>query len=321
MRDRDIERFGEQARVLKGSRKGERLSEASRRKYKSNLRNYLQWLESEGFEDWFDVRPSDIGAFMTDRENKGRSGSDIAAHIRSLKRFYDWLGQDYPNEENPVVRHLESASYSTNSSLRKKNGYKKGITDGEYQLMLDNVPDTHKARDRLILRFLGEMGLRRKEVSHLEIGDVDIENRRVDVPDVKSSARSIPFPRDMRSELRRWLHGGERKQYKDAYTSNRLFVSQQAGTLSGQAINKIVKRAAEKVGIQETYTDANGHKQHRVRAHQLRHYFGQTEFDRDEMSLKALSEYMGHSSVDVTADIYGDMDKDQVFDMLEKQFE
>ena len=321
MREKDIERFGDQARVLKGKRKGERLKDESRRKYTSNISNYYSWLQKEGFEDWFDVRPSDIGAFLTQREDQGKSGSDIAAHKQSLKRFYDWLGQDYPDKDNPVKSHLETTTYDTNNSQRKKNGYGKGITQEEYQLMLENVANRHKARDRLILRFLGEMGLRRKEVSHLEIGDVDIENRRVDVPDVKSSARSIPFPRDMRSELRRWLHGGERKAYKDAYTSNRLFVSQQAGTLSGQAINKIVKRTAEKVGIQETYKDANGHDQHRVRAHQLRHFFGQTEFDRDEMSLKALSEYMGHSSVDVTADIYGDMDKDQVFDMLDKQFE
>lgn len=82
----------------------------------------------------------------------------------------------------------------------------------------------------------------------------------------------------------------------------------------------MVKKTAERAGIQETvYLDASDNKRHRITAHQLRHYFGKKTFRGDTMSLKALSEYMGHSSVDITADRYGQMTEDEKFEMFDDQ--
>jgi integrase/recombinase XerD len=326
MREKDISQFVRQARVQKGSRKGERLAENSRELYGRHVRTYLDWLKENGFEDWYDVNPRDIGSYLTQRkEDNGSSSADVTNHARALKRFYGWLGQDFArNKVNPAARHLEITSYGSTETLREKNGYEKGVSEEEYQQLLDNVGSRHKERDRLIIRFLGEMGLRRAEVSKLEVDSVRLDEGRkgrLYVPDVKSSERHIPLPAGMKKDVRRWKDGGQRAAYQYASQSNRLFLSERSESLSGEGINKVVKKAAENAGIQESYQDANGHERKTVTAHQLRHYFGQRMFDKDEMSLKALSEYMGHSSVDITADRYGDMNKDQVFDMLDKQFQ
>ena len=321
MRESDIERFVNQSSVVHGKRKGQPLSENTKQVYTTSINHFYRWMNQEGFEDWFDVRPSDIGAFVTyRRDENGSSNSDIDNTVGAIKRFYDFLRQDYPDKDNPVEQHLEFNTYG-GKSLREQNGYKKGISPDEYELLLENVEEPHTDRDRLIFRFLGEMGLRREEVASLKTTDIDIDERRVRVSDVKSSARDIPFPQTMKSDLRRWVDGGQRDSYMYAPSSDNLFLSTQSGSITGQSINRRVKSAAENAGIQETWKDAAGDERRRVTAHQLRHHFGQTQFDKDEMSLKALSEFMGHSSVDVTADTYGDMDKDQVFDMLDKQFE
>ncbi|SEO85213.1 Site-specific recombinase XerD [Halorientalis persicus] len=326
MREQDIDQFVRQARVKKGPRKGERLAENSRQLYQRHVRTYFEWLQENGFEDWYDVKPRDIGSYLTYRlEENGSSSADVTNHAQALKRFYEWLGQDYARDKvNPAARHLEVTSYGSTETLRKKKGYEKGISDEEYQQLLDNVGSRHRERDKLIIRFLGEMGLRRAEVSKLKVDSVRLDEGRkgrLYVPDVKSSERHIPLPVGMKKDVRRWKDGGQREAYQYASQSDRLFLSERSESLSGEGINKVVKKAAENAGIQESYQDANGHERKTVTAHQLRHYFGQKMFDEDEMSLKALSEYMGHSSVDITADRYGDMNKDQVFDMLDKQFQ
>lgn len=326
MREQDISQFVRQAKVKKGSRSGKPLAKESRKLYRGNLETYFEWLKENDFEDWYGVNPRDIGSYLTHRlEDNGSSSADVSNHAQALKRFYEWLGQNFPrNKVNPAARHLDVTSYGSTETLREKNGYEKGVSEEEYQQLLDNVGSRHSERDRLLIRFLGEMGLRRAEVSKLEVDSVRLnEGRkgRLYVPDVKSSERHIPLPAGMKKDVRRWKDGGQRAAYQYASQSDRFFLSERSESLSGEGINKVVKKAAENAGIQESYQDANGHERKTVTAHQLRHYFGQEMFDKDDMSLKALSEYMGHSSVDITADTYGAMNKDQVFNMLDKQFQ
>jgi len=321
MRKRDIEKFAENARVLKGPNKGNRMSENSQKLHRKNLRIYFEWLEDEGFGDWYDVRPSDIGEYLTHRErDNGSRGADIAQHIASLKRFYGYLGQDYPNQNNPVKAHLETTSYTNGMTAREEEGYDTGVTDEEFQQLLDNVGKRHAERDRLIIKFLGRLGLRRSEVVELRTDDIDIETRRIDVPGTKSSPRPIKFWSDLKPDVRRWLEGGQREGYQQAFDSDYLFLSERSDSITPDAVNRMVKKTANRAGIQETmYEDASDNKRHRITAHQLRHYFGNKMFRSDTMSLKALSEYMGHSSVDITADRYGQMTDDEKFEMFDEQ--
>ena len=320
MREKDVERFVNQSSVVHGKRKGQPLSENTKRVYQTSINHFYRWMQEEGFEDWFEIRPSDIGAYVAQKRENGSSNSDIDNTVGAVKRFYDFLRQDYPEKDNPVERHLKFNTYG-GKSLREKQGHKKGVSSENYQLLLDHVQAPHKERDKLMFRFLGEMGLRRTELAELKLQDIDMDTHRVSISNVKSSERDIPFPRSMKRDIRRWIDGGQRDSYMYAPESDKLFLSTQSGSITGQSINRRVRKAADSAGIQDTWKDAAGDTRRRVTAHQLRHHFGQQQFDKDNMSLKALSEYMGHSSVDVTADVYGDMDKDQVFDMIDKQFD
>ena len=305
--ERDIAKFVSNARVKKGPNKGRHLSEGSRTIHRKNLNIYLQWLRSEGFEDWYDLRPSDIGTYLTYREEEnGSRGKDVALHVASLKRFYEYLEQDFPDRRNPVKIHTDATTYATGRTARDEEGFDTGVADQEFQLLLENVGKRHAERDRLIINFLGRLGLRRSEVAEVKVEDVNLQTQRIDVPGTKTAPRPIKFWTELKPAIRRWIEGGQRESYQHAYESAYLFLSERGKSLGGAGINKIVRKAAERAGIQEVmYVDASGHNRYRITAHQLRHYFGHKMFRNDEMSLKALSEYMGHSSVDITADSTG----------------
>jgi integrase/recombinase XerD len=300
--------------------KGKELAERTRQQHRTVVNEFAEWTESEGIDEWFDVRPSDIGAYLTYRgDTNGSSPADLSNHYGSLKRFYDYIGQDYPDRDNPVERHGKVASYAQGETVRKQKGFETGMPDDDYRKLLAGVKDEHEDRDRLVCRILGECGLRRSEASELRIDGIDLDTQRMDVPGTKSEPRVIKFRRELKPPLRRWIHGGQRVPYPKSYESPYLFPSAKAERMSGNAINQMVIKTAWNAGIQEVmYNDAQGSKRHRITAHQLRHYFGKREMrDPDGLGLKALSEYMGHSSVEVTADLYGAMSDDEAFEMFD----
>jgi len=300
--------------------KGKEPSERTRQLHRTAVNHFADWMEKEEIEEWFDVLPSDIGAYMTYRaEEKGSGPANLNNHFGSLKRFYEYVGQDYPDRDNPVELHGEVASYVQGDTLRKENGFETGMTDEDYRKLLTGVGKKYEERERLICRILGECGLRRSEVAELRVDGIDLDSQRMDVPGTKSEPRVIKFRRELKPPLRRWIHGGQRKEYLKSYESPYLFLSEQSKQMTGKGINDIVTKAAERAGIQETmYDDSQGGKRRRITCHQLRHFFGKKEQrDPDGLELKALSEYLGHSSVEMTADLYGDMSDDETFEMFD----
>jgi integrase len=165
---------------------------------------------------------------------------------------------------------------------------------------------------------MGELGLRRSEVIELKLDDVNLETQRVDVPDTKSEPRVIKFWSELKPPIRRWIEGGQRESYQYSFGSEYLLLSERKPKMSTDAVGAQVNKTAKEAGIQEVmYIDANGQKRWKITLHQLRHRFGNKEFRRDRLSLKALSEFMGHSSVEITADRYGQMSDDEVFEMFD----
>jgi len=68
---------------------------------------------------------------------QGNRGYSITASVNALSRFYEWLSQDYPDEMNPVDRHTAVTSYSGSKTAREEEGYKTGVADEDYRLLLD----------------------------------------------------------------------------------------------------------------------------------------------------------------------------------------
>jgi integrase/recombinase XerD len=111
---------------------------------------------------------------------------------------------------------------------------------------------------------------------------------------------------DLDSLLNEWL-----EVHRPSYTRNDspyLFISQKSDQLSPTHINRIVKKAAERAGIQEElYADNKGHPRYKITSHALRHSFA-VHFLRppNPGSYEQLKEILGHEDIKTTQ-VYGEI--------------
>ena len=98
----------------------------------------------------------------------------------------------------------------------------------------------------------------------------------------------------------RWVDGGYRASHNRAPNSEYLFVSDYTPRLEKQRINKIVKEAAQKAGINEVmYEDKGGGKRWKITSHALRHGHA-VEAIKSGIDIRTVQKHMGHSSLEQT---------------------
>lgn len=146
-------------------------------------------------------------------------------------------------------------------------------------------------RDRCILKLLWKTGIRRAEISGLNVRDADLSKKLLHVREGKGAkARLVPFDDELASDLSMYL--GKRK-------TGPLFVSNKGNPISVRAINDLVGRAGERAGVKHP------NPRHRaINPHLFRHTFAQ-EWKKNGGDLESLSKILGHSSVGMTIDLYG----------------
>lgn len=130
--------------------------------------------------------------------------------------------------------------------------------------------------------------------------------------------RVVAYQPSLDPLLEEWLDHGRRAEMAAGRDHDYLLVSQTGKRLRPEAINEIVKNAADRAGLnRKLYADASaaenedGEKEKnrwKITAHNIRHGYGSYLVNKTDAGLWEVSKQMGHSSVDVTEDIYVDDD-------------
>lgn len=134
----------------------------------------------------------------------------------------------------------------------------------------------HGHRDEAIVALLYDTGLRRSELSGVDVDMLDLDEEELRIPpdiqkDYPNENTPAPatFELDQSGLLRtvRALRGylNSRKR-----SSSALFISQKADRMTGKGINDVVKRLASRSGV-EPYTYGGRGNPEDVSAHTLRH--------------------------------------------------
>jgi integrase len=141
-------------------------------------------------------------------------------------------------------------------------------------------------------------GLRRGELWALRWGDVDFDARVIRVrrnedvvegevdPKSTSGRRAVPLIRNLALVL------AEQRKRSRGNASDRVFSGERGGKFSAEALAKRARQRWSTAGLKP------------VGLHDCRHTFASFMIDAG-VNAKALSVYMGHSSIDVTFDLYG----------------
>jgi integrase len=183
----------------------------------------------------------------------------------------------------------------------------RSIRRSDYQLRPSDVarvvydgppPGRHRWRDRCVLKILAQTGLRRAEVAHLDVRDVDLPGRRLLVVRGKMGRdRLVPISADLAGDLEQLI--GRR-------TRGPVFASDRRRGLSIRQVSRIVADAGLRAGVTSPYPHARA-----LNPHIFRHTFARRWKDAG-MPVESLSRILGHGSVATTLDLYGTRSADEV---------
>jgi len=157
---------------------------------------------------------------------------------------------------------------------------REALSRREIRLLFDEF---NSYRDRLMAVVGVETGLRNSDIRGLRLQDINEETLYVHDPK-NSTPYDVPISDELRDELQIWID-----RHRPGYPSTEskfVFLSQSGGPLQTNAsLNRLVKEAAERAGIQETIgkselsdtrkeqlkTDQDFIEWSRVTTHTLRH--------------------------------------------------
>jgi site-specific recombinase XerD len=259
-----------------------RLSEHTRAAYRRDVHGWLAWCDGRDLDP---LRASflHVNAYARDLESTvdGRTGrpltpATVARKLSGLSSWYGFMVKLGAVTGNPVAA-------ADRPQVARDHSATVGLTTDEVDRLLAAAEDgtgPTAVRNRAVLAFLADLGLRVGEVVALDTGDIGYERGH----------RSVRFVGKGGKPRRRALTPGTAAAL-DAYLTERgagpgpLFVTASGARLDRHAVFRLVRRVARMAGIAAW---------ERLSPHSLRHAFATTA--RDEgVPLEDVQDAMGHA--------------------------
>lgn len=199
-------------------------------------------------------------------------------HWSNVSRFLDWLALEGHIKGNPC-RHMRAP--------KVPRRLPRALPPENVGLLLDACPDT---RARLIVLLMVQCGCRRAEVANLEVGDVSLSDRTINVVGKGGHQRLLPVPAEAWTALMDYL----RETGAATGPLLRSEVNPHRG-ISVQWVGRIVTGLMLEAGIKGSMRDGTS-------AHSLRHTAA-TDMLRAGAHLRDVQHALGHAHL-VTTERY-----------------
>ncbi|MBN1658284.1 MAG: tyrosine-type recombinase/integrase [Anaerolineae bacterium] len=134
-------------------------------------------------------------------------------------------------------------------------------------------------RDRAIILFLLDTGVRASELCYLRIADLDLTNRRATVLGKGDKKRTVSFCAQTAEAVWRYLASRDEKVPRSP-----VFVTRTGRGLDRNYLRQMLQRIGERAGV------------HDVTVHRFRHTFA-IQFLRNHPNVFALKEMLGHETL------------------------
>jgi site-specific recombinase XerD len=248
------------------------LSDATRRAYAADLRDFSSWLADQGLE-LGDVDVRSLAAYTAElgRARRGLAPTTIARRlsaVRSLVRHA--LGParvpDAPLAPRRPRRLPETPALSEVEAVVDSAGH----DDGPLAL-----------RNAALLELVYSCGLRSAEAVGLDLGDVDLDREQLHVRGKGDKERLVPLGEEAAWLVARWLRDGRPQLARGACDA--LFVSVRGKRLDTSVLRRLLPNP-----------------------HRLRHAYA-THLLEGGADLRTIQELLGHASLSTTQ-IYSHVD-------------
>jgi integrase/recombinase XerD len=256
------------------------LAKASLASYNSDLTLFSAWLKENKLGPLRAVDEIALLRFVATLAQTLKATSQ-ARYISTLRRFYRHL----------LARGCISADPTLKIAMPvKPSRLPKVLSEAQVVALLAAPPIATALgeRDRAMLETLYATGLRVSELVALKLHEMSFEMGVVRIFGKGSKERLVPLGEEAIDWLRRYLARG-RGELLGGRQSDDLFVTARGAAMTRQAFWQLVKRYAERAGIDPT----------RLSPHVLRHAFA-THLLNHGADLRVVQMLLGHSDISTT---------------------
>src|SRR5258708_18245577 len=250
--------------------------------YRDDLESFVGFLSNDYLtlaRDQLDLGRVDhltICAYLGPLARRKLGGASIARHLSTLRSFFKYLVRESVVEANParavatpkLEKHLPSV-----------------MQPSDVALLLEQ-PDLSTPlglRDRAFLELLYGSGLRISELVGVDVDDLELRARLVNVRSKGAKERIVPFGSKAEEAIRHWMDVREAKDEEHA-----VFVNHRGDRITTRSVRRLfdgyVRDAALRGGISP---------------HTMRHSFA-THLLNAGADLRCIQELLGHASLSTT---------------------
>ncbi|MFL5938135.1 MAG: tyrosine recombinase [Gaiellaceae bacterium] len=222
----------------------------------------------------------DLERYFAELRAAGLAPSTLARRTAALRTFYrhqQLLGE---RADNPAAE-LDLP--------RRRPKLPRTLSPGEAERLIEAAAGTQPRdlRDRALVELLYGAGLRVSEAVSLQKASISLDERLVRCVGKGDKERIVPIGRQAVEAVRRYLSRG--RPHLDRRHRPELFLNAQGGALTRAGAFLILKRRAEKAGLDPA----------RVHPHLLRHSFA-THLLEGGADLRSVQEMLGHADLSTT---------------------
>jgi integrase len=260
---------------------------------------FLPWCDEHGIEEPAQLDGRTINAFSValqehgGRRGQGLSKFSIHAYTRAVRGFLTWCSR-------------EGEAITARPALPRLPRRVLDVLDRHEIDALEAAAPTE--RDRLIIRILGDCGLRAEGLCGLRVDDVVRRDRQayLRVREKNDREREVPLSPGLLRRLERYISNGRPNDVRDPH----LFVglrrarSGEYEPLTRSGVLQLVRNAADRAGISK-----------RVHTHLLRHSFI-TNALRAGMNPLILAKIAGHSSLRMIDQVYSHLNTTDTYEAM-----
>lgn len=246
--------------------------------YLNDLISFETYINSEfDSEDLLNVNYSLIRSWIVTLVDAQISNTSVNRKISSLKSYYKFLLKTKQIVISPLLKH---------KSLKTPKTLQIPFSEKELDEVLNLIIYTEGfegVRDKLIIDLFYSTGIRRTELIHLKMLNIDLSNATMKVLGKRNKERILPLLPNIASQIKLYL---TERAYLEKITDNDIFFLTLKGvkmndSLVYRLINNYFSTVSEKV---------------KKSPHILRHTFA-THLLNNGADLNSVKELLGHSSL------------------------
>ena len=271
-------------KYLRYLRDERRYSPATIEGYKSDILQFVEFINAINISDCCEVDTLHIRNFAGSRRRRGVSARSLHRCLSAIRGFYNYLQREDLVENNPVADVSAPSVEKKLPSLLDVDEINRLLTEGPQSPL--------KIRDYAMMELMYSSGLRLAELVNLNLDMIEITQGQVQVLGKGNKSRYLPIGAEACKALKRWLDARPNIAQDDEVA---VFVNNRGKRLSPRAVQQRMAQLGREQGIEK-----------HVHPHMLRHSFA-SHLLESSGDLRAVQEMLGHADISTTQ-IYTHLD-------------